>query len=183
MISAQHGTEFTSSHYERIKKVYSVWICIHPPKSRMNTLTSYSIEEHNHVGNAHEKRVNYDLLTVVMICLGDKSSVTKSDVISLLNLLFVSERTEKEKQQLLKSKFGMKMSNTFGKGVNSMCNYGEGIFAKGIREGRAEGRKEGRAEGRNAEKMETATNLRKLGVSVETISQATGLSPEQIAKL
>lgn len=73
----------------------------------MNTLTSYSIDEHNHVGNEHEKRENYDLLTVVMICLGDKSSVTKSDVISLLNLLFVSERTEKEKEQLLKIKFGI----------------------------------------------------------------------------
>ena len=32
MISAQYGTEFTGSHYEQIKKVYSIWICINPPR-------------------------------------------------------------------------------------------------------------------------------------------------------
>lgn len=33
MISAQYGTEFTKSHYEDIKKVYSIWICMNPPKN------------------------------------------------------------------------------------------------------------------------------------------------------
>ena len=41
MISAQYGTEFTNSHYENIKKVYSIWICMNPPKSRENSITRY----------------------------------------------------------------------------------------------------------------------------------------------
>ena len=28
MISSQYGREFTGPHYEKIKKVYSIWICI-----------------------------------------------------------------------------------------------------------------------------------------------------------
>ena len=28
MISSQYGREFTGSHYEKIKKVYSIWICM-----------------------------------------------------------------------------------------------------------------------------------------------------------
>ena len=50
-------------------------------------------------------------------------------------------------------------------------------------EGHAEGRAEGRAEGQQEERIKNATNLKKLGVSPEVIAQATGLSPEEIAKL
>ena len=32
MISSQYGTEFEKSHYEKIRKVCSVWVCLHPPK-------------------------------------------------------------------------------------------------------------------------------------------------------
>ena len=46
-------------------------------------------------------------------------------------------------------------------------------------EGHAEGRAEGRAEG----KLEDAKNLKQLGVSIDIIAQATGLSREDIDKL
>ena len=46
-------------------------------------------------------------------------------------------------------------------------------------EGHAEGRAEGRAEG----KLEDARNLKQLGVSIDIIAQATGLSLEEIAEL
>lgn len=52
--------------------------------------------------------------------------------------------------------------------------------AEGRVEGRAEGRVEGRAEGRAEEKLETARKLKELGIDVSIISQATGLSPEEI---
>ena len=56
--------------------------------------------------------------------------------------------------------------------------------AEGRAEGLAEGRAEGLAEGRNAVKLETAKKLLEMGVlSNEQISQATGLSLEQIEKL
>lgn len=32
LISAQSGTEFTHSHYDDIKKVYSIWLCMNAPK-------------------------------------------------------------------------------------------------------------------------------------------------------
>lgn len=31
MLSAQYGSVFTQSHYEALRKVYSIWICSHPP--------------------------------------------------------------------------------------------------------------------------------------------------------
>ena len=43
--------------------------------------------------------------------------------------------------------------------------------------------KKGRVEGRVEGKIETARNLKLLGVSTDLIIQSTGLSPEEIAKL
>jgi hypothetical protein len=54
MISSQYGTVFTKSHYEKIQKVYSVWICMNPPKERNHTITGYSLTEKQYVGNVKE---------------------------------------------------------------------------------------------------------------------------------
>ena len=58
---------------------------------------------------------------------------------------------------------------------------------EGREEGRAEGREEGRAEGREEGSIEKcfsiARNLKQLGTSVDLISKATGLTPEEIAGL
>lgn len=50
---------------------------------------------------------------------------------------------------------------------------------KEIAEGREKGRTEGRAEGI----LSVASNLIKMGLSTESITQATGLSPEEIEKI
>lgn len=55
MISAQYGTEFTEAHYEKIKKVYSIWICMNPPKNRENSITSYLISEKNLIGDVKKR--------------------------------------------------------------------------------------------------------------------------------
>ena len=55
--------------------------------------------------------------------------------------------------------------------------------AEGLEEGMAKGLEEGRAEGKHLQNMENARNLKRLGVPVETISQATGLSIEEIEEL
>ena len=52
--------------------------------------------------------------------------------------------------------------------------------AEGRAEGHAEGLEEGLSKGRAEEKRENARNLKNLGVSTEIISQATGLTKEEI---
>ena len=50
-------------------------------------------------------------------------------------------------------------------------------------EGREEGRKEGLVEGRQEEKRSIARNLKSMGLSVQQISQASGLTLEEIEQL
>ena len=49
--------------------------------------------------------------------------------------------------------------------------------------GRREGREEGREEGVREANLNNARNLKKLGIAIDVISQATGLSKEEIEKL
>ena len=59
--------------------------------------------------------------------------------------------------------------------------------AEGREEGRAEGREEGRAEGREEGRaeglLETARNLKRMGMNVDFIAQATGLSVDECLSL
>ena len=41
MISSQCGTIFTKAHYEKIQKVYSIWICTEPTKKWSYSITRY----------------------------------------------------------------------------------------------------------------------------------------------
>ena len=54
---------------------------------------------------------------------------------------------------------------------------------EGKEEGLKEGRAEGRGEGRGEERLKIAMNLIRVGASCEIISQATGLSAEEVSRL
>ena len=138
MISAQYGTEFTNSHYENIKKVYSIWICMNPPKSRENSITRYYIAEENLAGSVKERKADYDLMAAVMICLG-KEEDSGTDLLKLLNVLLSTETGSQDKCQILEEDFHIKMTQTLESEVSLMCNLSKGVEEKGIEKGRQEG--------------------------------------------
>ena len=59
----------------------------------------------------------------------------------------------------------------------------ESMLMKGIQQGLQQGIQQGVQQGRITEKQENAQNLKKLGVSIDIIAQATGLTAEEIDKL
>ena len=142
MISAQYGTEFTNSHYENIKKVYSIWICMNPPKSRENSITRYYIAEENLAGSVKERKADYDLMAAVMICLG-KEEDSGTDLLKLLNVLLSTETGSQDKCQILEEDFHIRMTLALESEVSLMCNLSKGVEEKGIQKGRQEGRQEG----------------------------------------
>ena len=133
MISSQYGTEFEHSEYGRIKKVYSIWICMNAPRERRDTITEYGLCERNVVGEVHERVENYDLMKVVMVCLGDDGADNR--LLRLLNLLFVGKNSVSEKKQIMSEDFGIPMTNELSKEVNSMCNFSQGFIERGREEG------------------------------------------------
>lgn len=147
MISSQYGTEFHAGHYADIKKVYSIWVCMSPPENRKNTINRYSVMEENLVGAVKEPVEHYDLLSVVMICLGDSDEENHSSgILKLLEVLLSSEREAADKKRILQEEFKIEMTKDLESEVSLMCNLSKGVEEKGILKGRQEGLLEGRQE-------------------------------------
>ena len=139
MISAQCGTEFINADYEKIKKVYSIWLCMNPPMSRKNTITNYCITEDNLVGRVKERKEYYDLMSAVMVCLGEESDREQGGILKLLNILFSTESKAREKQEILEREFSIKMTKTLKREVALMCNLSQWVEEKGIKKGTERG--------------------------------------------
>ena len=139
MISAQCGTEFINADYEKIKKVYSIWLCMNPPMSRKNTITNYCITEDNLVGRVKERKEYYDLMSAVMVCLGEESDREQGGILKLLNILFSTESKAREKQVILEREFSIKMTKTLKREVALMCNLSQWVEEKGIKKGMERG--------------------------------------------
>ena len=146
MISAQYGTEFTNSDYGKIKKVYSIWICMNPPQYRQNTISKYAMTESNMVGEVKEAKENYDLMTIIMICLGDSEKV-EADLLKMLNVLFSEEKSAQEKKNILEKNFDIKMTKKLEKEMMQMCNYSDGVLERGIEQGIERGIEQGIEQG------------------------------------
>ena len=85
-----------------------------------------------------------------------------------------------ERLERIGSEAEWKMYNDY---YNTLDFAVEKGMKKGMEEGLQKGKAEGKAEGRQEEKHSIALNLKKLGVSIEQIAFATGLSIEEIEKL
>lgn len=134
MISAQHGPIFKKSEYGKIRKVYSIWVCTKPSDEFQNTLIRYSICPEQLIGNATEKSENYDLMSVVTICLGKPDSENYTGILKFLDVLLSSSRAATEKKKILEEEFGVAMSEELEE-VLIMCNLSQGVKAEGRKEG------------------------------------------------
>ncbi len=180
MISSQYGTVFTKSHYEKIKKVYSIWVCTNASKEWEYNIARYGIIEENIIGNAKAKTSHYDLLSMVMICLGQKQYTELGGLLRLLNLVLVdNDLNQQEKKNKLAEEFSIKMTPRLERGVQEMCNLSEGVERRGIEKGIALGLAKGREQMAN----ETVIELLKEKFSIEMIARATKLTVEQVKEI
>ena len=180
MISGQYGTVFTKSHYEKIKKVYSIWVCTNSNKEWEYNIARYGIIEENIIGKAKAKTSHYDLLSVVMICLGKKQYTELEGLLRLLNLVLVdNDLKQQEKKNKLAEEFSIKMSPRLERGVQEMCNLSEGIEQRGIEKGIEKGIAQGREQMAN----ETVIEMLKGKMSVDMIARFTKLTVEQVKEI
>ena len=180
MISGQYGTVFTKSHYEKIKKVYSIWVCTNSNKEWEYNIARYGIIEENIIGKAKAKTSHYDLLSVVMICLGKKQYTELEGLLRLLNLVLVdNDLKQQEKKNKLAEEFSIKMTPRLERGVQEMCNLSEGIEQRGIEKGIEKGIAQGREQMAN----ETVIEMLKGKMSVDMIARFTKLTVEQVKEI
>lgn len=138
MISSQCGTIFTKAHYEKIQKVYSIWICTEPTKKWSYSITRYRMTEEHIEGNAKAREADYDLLTPILVCLGKKRYTELHGLLKMLNMVLLDDVKVEDKLQTLSQEFDIEVTPHLEKGVAKMCNLSEGIERRGIKKGKIE---------------------------------------------
>ena len=176
LISAQHGTVFTKSDYQKLRKVYSIWICVNPAKKFRNTITRYSLKPETIIGNAVEAPENYDLINIVMVCLGKMEEWNDNNLIKFLGVLFQNELSAREKKDILERDFDIPMTETFESEVDDMCNLSQGVAEEAMQKGLEQGRQEGIEQGRTYALIELVND----GVlTIEKAAEKAGMSVEE----
>ena len=140
MISSQYETVLTNSHYEKLKKVRSLWICTRPPQKRQNTISRYNLTKEEVFGHFEENKDDYDLISVSVICLNNnnnnKNNINKNDstnkLIQMLSVLLSKEIKPEDKKKILSEKFNIPMTKEIEGGVKNMCNLSQGIYDDAI---------------------------------------------------
>ena len=181
MLSAQFGRDFADGQYDKLKKVYSIWICANAPDSRDNTITRYSLAEEMLLGTVAEEQKNYDLLSVVMVCFNDRQIEKKlrhglegqdgADLVRLLSVLLSSTVEIEEKKQILEEEYSIPMTKEIESEVSYMCNLSQGLIEKGA------------AQGADKRSLEIAEELLKMAMPAENICKVTGISMAQLLKI
>lgn len=139
MISPQYGREFTSSHYEKLKKVYSIWVCMNPPGRRKNSIIRYRLAEEPLVGESAEPPQNYDMLSIVLLCLGGPESGNYGGILRMLDILFSQDTSAAQKRKILQDDCGIQMTQRLETEMSNMCNLSKGVIDKSLAQGREKG--------------------------------------------
>ena len=137
LISSQYGREFTHGRYDKIKKVYSIWICSEAPENRKNSIFRYRIAEDVFAGQTKERepKKHYDVMTALILCLGKPGDKKENMALELLSSLLSEELSAEEKLKMLNEKFQIPITQQLDKEVSLMCNLSQGIEKRGIEKG------------------------------------------------
>ena len=179
MISEQYGTVFVDEHYEKIEKVYSIWICPDPAKKRKNGIFKYHTVEDIIYGESYTKEENYDLMEVVVLNLGDADKSSDLEILDLLNVLFSATTTPEEKKQRLNDEFEIAMTVEFESEVQEMCNLSKALVEQGIKQGIKQGIELGKEE----RTLSMAQMMIQEREPIEKIEKYTGYTLEKLREI
>ena len=182
LLSRQKGIVFQNSDYQKLQKVYSLWVCLDPPKSKENTLTAFHIKEENLVGQAKYDKMNYDMVSMMLICLGQPDR-KQEDIIHLLSVLLSTEIDPDVKKEILEREYDIPMTIEMKREAETMCGIGHATARKNLEKGIEQGIEKGLEKGRMEEREANIVAMLKEKIPMETISRITHYSLDQIQKL
>ena len=135
MISAQKETVFRNSDYNKLQKVYSIWLCIAPDEKIRGVCNTYSMRETCLAKEHHFPKKQYDNFCIIIACLQDKQSA--NNMVRFFSSVFDNDMPVEEKLDLARE-CGLQVTADVKEGINQMCNYSDYVEQKGIEKGRIE---------------------------------------------
>ncbi|MCD7743945.1 MAG: hypothetical protein LUI13_01415 [Lachnospiraceae bacterium] len=116
----------------------------------------------------HKWKGKLDLLNILLLGIPNKlpKRGEQYELHRLLSALFSNQLTPNERIDILENEYHIAAEMEFREEMDVMCNLSEGIY------------EQGKAEGEQKKAMETAFNLRTMGMDENQIAQAVNVSVE-----
>ena len=96
-------------NYNKLKKIFSIWVCMDVQNYRADSIQEYRITEKVLHGNFHDDIKNYDLMTIIILNLGENPTTHK--LLNLLHLIFMDLKSSEEKAKILRETFQIEISH------------------------------------------------------------------------
>ena len=122
--------------------------------------------------------MNYDMVSMMMICLGQPDS-RQEYIIHLLSVLLSTEMDPDVKKDILEREYNIPSTVEMKKEAETMCGIGHAIARKNLEKGMEQGLEKGIQKEREANVL----GMLKEKIPMETISRITHYSLDQIQKL
>lgn len=164
MLSSQIPVHTDGTDYDCLQKVYTIFICREKvPKSLQNTMSVFEIKNTFNNRDITPENSTYDLMTTVIIRLGNPR-YDLDEIFNILNALFYPREQEANEKLMEYIDFSKELTME----VKKMSGLGESIFIDGVEEG--EGKKE----------KEIVMTMIGNGIQPEEIAKMTGIPIEKI---
>ena len=194
LIAREKETVFTDSHYDDVKKVYTVWICLQAPVKLANTFERYGMAKLNledEIHAIHQNGAPYDLLDMVMIYLNNECQEGGGPFMAMMRTLFSPTLSKKEKLKILKERYSITFTQEDDK-MNDFIEYVKQVNLKlgeeigeerGLKLGEERGLKLGEERGLKQARRTVVANMLRNGRDEKDIQMALGLPNSQIVEL
>lgn len=166
-LSSQLGILTEQTNYNKIEKVYSIWICNENiPKKLRNTITKFSITKENIKGTDVEAPEYYDLMDVVIVRRGgepeNKTIFGYINAVYSNNIEGIEEYTEIKNNPEIRRELGELMTAS------------QSLIVKGIKQGMLQGEAKGEVKGRLKQAKQMYDNCIARNMSEEDANALSG---------
>ena len=142
LISSQKGINFVNSEYDKIKKVYSIWICMDAADDA-DSISRISLKPDTLFG----KPCDFPMLDkmcgmVIRIRNSRDAAESRNRLVAMLEDVLSRESIDVKKRKL-EEKYAMKMTLELEGRINRMCNLSDVVVERGIELGMQQGLQQG----------------------------------------
>ena len=174
LISAQKEVEFHKDEYEKIKPVYTIWLCMNRPE---DSLSYSTIEQTSCYGECGWTGSAESLINIVFVGL---KNLENSELVEaptemhiVLDTIFSNKLTEKERNAIL-TEYNIELPDNVKEDAAMIDGLGQSIYEEGLEKGIEQGIEQG---------SEQAESMLEKNMDLQLIIDCTGLSEQQVLEL
>lgn len=132
-LSGQLNIVTKNTNYDRLEKVYSIWICNEKvPEELKNSITRYHIEKEDIMGKCNENDAFHDLMEVVIVRRG--TEILENTLFEYLQGVFTTNF------DIINKYVDVEHNNEVKEALKTICGLGESLENRGFEKGKEKGK-------------------------------------------